>query len=354
MKEWMEKYDWGENPFNFKIYPGLLVGYKEEIRSLAEIIDAENKFSMVTGPTGAGKTNLLKWLASENGDGREIYYMPKPPTNEKDLLEYLKEEILEPGFLSRFFKSYSLYNIYGDLEESIDKPALLMVDEGHEASVEVWEWMRTALDHVDNLTILAAGLEEFEETLEDEVNTLYSRATKIVNLHNLGRDETIQLIRKRIEKAGGDSIEPFTQEALLEIYRQTEGFPREVLRACNDCVVRASREKMSVIDENDVKEIVGKNESQEDDEGDESRETVEDESDEADMNLTPKQKQVLEVLKEEGRCTSGDLVDIIGVEDYSSRSHAIRSFNNILSRLLENGVVDRERKGRSYVYYVKD
>lgn len=352
MREWLDRHGWEENPFNFKIYPDLLVGYEQEIGELEESIDADNKFSIVLGETGAGKTNLLRWLVSQYGDERDVYYMPKPPTNNEDLLEYLTDEILQPGLISRFFTSYSLYNIHDDLQDSLSGPTLLVIDEGHEASTDVLRWVRTAIDQVEDLSVIAAGLPEFEDTLEEDVHTLYNRATTVLRLRCLDRDETIELIKERITKVGGSSLEPFTQQAVVEIYDRTNGFPREVLRACNDCVVHASREGLSIIDEEDVKEAVDHIDERDSDTAEEDDEETGTPGE--DINLTPKQERVLSVLEEEGRCTSGDVVDVMGDEEYTSRSHAVRSVNNILKRLMENGVVEREKEGRSYTYFVAE
>ncbi|MDY6778610.1 MAG: AAA family ATPase [Candidatus Nanohaloarchaea archaeon] len=348
MKQWLRERGWNENPFNFKIYPDLMVGYEEEISRLDEAISAGNKFSVVVGRTGAGKTNLLKWLASHHEDEREVHYLPKPPTHEEDFLQYLRDEVLDPGFFARLLNDYSLYNIHNELHDALDDHVVMIIDEAHEASHDVLQWMRTVIDHVDSLTVVAAGLPEFESTLEEDINTLYSRATHITSLDSLDRDESVQLIRERIKKAGGTSIEPFTQDALLEIYDVTDGFPREVLRACNDCVVHAAREGKSIIDAQDVEEILDDREAapEEEDDGEESGEPL------PEVQLTEKQEEILDVLEEKGRCTSGDIVDSRGYEDYSSRSHAVRSVNNILNRLRENGLVAREREGRSYVYFL--
>lgn len=348
----MNKRDWEQNPFNFKIYPDLMVGYDDAIQQVSEAISADNKFSIVVGDTGAGKTNLLKWLVVSHEEDREIYYMPKPPINNEDLLAFLRDEILQPNWFERLRNSYTLYNIHESLQDELDEPTVLIIDEAHEASMDVMQWIRTALDHVDNLSIVAAGLPEFKETLEEDVNTLYSRATSIVELESLNRDESIELVRERITKAGGSGLEPFTQDALLEIYDRTEGFPREVLRACNDCVVHAAREGKSIIDASDVEELVDpvlEKDTEDEDEDAEERSIADS------LNLTDKQEDVAVALEEEGRMSSGDVVDHLGLkEEYSSRSHAVRSVNNILKRLMENNVVERERDGRSYVYYLED
>lgn len=382
MDEWLERLDWEENPFNFKIYPELMVGYADEISAISDAVEAGNKFSIILGETGAGKTNLLKWLVSRYDDEYDVYYMPKPPITNEDLLDFLEQEILQPGFVSRWFNNYTLYNIHEAIQEELDGQSLLVIDECHEASTDVLRWIRTAIDHVDDLTVVAAGLPSFEETLEDEIPTLHSRATAIVRLQSLDRDESLELIRQRIEKVGGRSLEPFTQDAVLRIYRQTGGFPREILRACNDCVVKGAREDVSLIDVNDVDRFVDvtrereEDEAVSDDEGgssagdgdgedaqsppetdtaaEESSEDTEDADEPAldwrDMNLTAKQERVMEILEEEGESTSGEVADVMGTDEYTSRNHAVRSINNILKRLMENDLVERERDGRSYAY----
>ncbi len=352
ISEWMEKYEWRRNPFNFKIYPELMTGYEDESKRLRDSIDSGSKFTLLLGETGAGKTNMLRNIQERYSSDYNVFYMSKPPVTEADLLEYMKEEVLDPGFFSRLFNSYSLYNIHEAVNKRFDDQFILLVDEGHEASIEVLEWLRTALDHIDSLTVVAAGLPSFEDKLKGEVNTLYSRATDIVSLESLNKDHSIDLVRKRIEESGGSSIEPFTQSALLRIYEETEGFPREILRLCNDCVVTAANEDKSIIDEDDVERVIDESSDETNNNGSSGDEDDEDESEgNAVEMLTPKQRRVYDAVEELEEATSGEIVDHMGLEDYKSRSHAIRSINNILRRLMEEGVVDRERKGRNYLYH---
>ncbi len=354
MKEWLQKVGWHENPFNFKIYPDLMVGYKDELTRLQNAIDAENKFSIILGDTGAGKTNLLKWLITHCDSYSNVKYMPKPPKTEDNFLIYLKDELLSPNFIQRLFNSYSLYNIHHELDKKLDEPSLLIIDEGHEASPQVLEWVRTIIDHVDNLSVISAGLPEFKETLSENVYTLYNRATDVIYLNSLDKDETIDLVRKRIEKAGGSSLEPFTQSAIMKIYEFADGFPREILRTCNRCVVHAAKNDFSFIEAKDVEDIMEDNEVQKSrsDQQDEDEEVSKEVKEDKMKELTEKQKKVVEVMKDQGKCSSGEIADTLDITSYSSRSHAVRSINNILKRLMENGIVDRERNGRSYNYYL--
>lgn len=343
VKERLEKFDWDSNPFTFRIYPDIMVGYEEESRSVLEAIDSNEKLSIVLGDTGAGKTNLLRWIHNKYSDKYEVHYLPKLPKNEEELLEYLENEILKPGFFSRMFKNYSLYNIYSDINRKINSKCVFLIDEGHEASLEVLRWLRTALDHIDNLIVVAAGLPVFVDTLKDDVNTLYSRATNILKLESLNKNESFNLIRERIEEVGGDGFSPFTQDAIMEIYELADGFPREILRYCDKMLTFAVRENRSIIDSEDVYEVI----DTEDDEHEEKN------SENESLNLTEKQNKIVEILSREGKASSSEVAEEIGTENYRSRSHAIRSVNNILKRLLDEDVVGRERKGRSYEYHVK-
>ncbi|MDY6761518.1 MAG: BlaI/MecI/CopY family transcriptional regulator [Candidatus Nanohaloarchaea archaeon] len=353
IEEWMQRFDWKRNPFNFRIYPELMIGYEEEAERVRSSLESDSKFTLLLGETGAGKTNMLRSIEEEYGSGNSLFYMAKPPVTEESLLAYMRDEILEPGVIKRLLNSYSLYNIDESLNQQFSDDLILLVDEGHEASTEVLEWLRTAIDHIDSLSVVAAGLPAFEEKLQEEVDTLYNRATEVVRLKSLDKDHSIELVRKRIEQVGGSSIEPFTQAALLKIYEETEGFPREVLRVCNDCVVTAAEEDKSIIDEDDVKAVLDESSAEmnsNDGAADEDEEADESHEEQDNTPLTPKQKSVYEAVQAVGEATSGEVVDELGSEDYKSRSHAIRSINNILRRLVEQGVVERERRGRNYLY----
>jgi len=361
ISDWMEKYGWDQNPFTFRIYPDLMIGYEEEHQRIKDAIDSNSKLTLLLGETGAGKTNMLRRIESEYATSRHLFYMSKPPVTEPDLLQYLENEVLDQGIIDRFLNSYSLYNIHDALNNKYGRQMVLLVDEGHEASIEVLEWLRTAMDHIDRLTVVAAGLPEFEGKLKDEVNTLYSRATDVVRLDSLDRDDTLELIRKRVEHVGGRSTEPFTQDAIIKVYEETGGFPREVLRVCNDAVVRAANNDGSIIDTEDIEAVIddendgeGEPPAQQHESSDEANNPGDEERDADDAvdleALTDKQLKTFEAIQDLEQATSGEIVEHMGMENYQSRSHAIRSINNILRRLMEQGLVTRKRKGRNYLY----
>ena len=347
VKERLQEYGWESNPFTFRIYPNIMVGYREEAKAVIESIDSNEKLSVVVGQTGAGKTNLLRWIHRKYASDYEVHYLPKLPKSEEELLQYLKDEVLKPNFISRWFNNYSLYNIYDDINNKINSKCVFFIDEGHEASLDVLRWLRTALDHIDNLIVVAAGLPVFVDTLKEDVNTLYNRATNILELNSLNKSETFRLIEGRIENVCGEGIKPFTQDAIVNIYESTEGFPREVLRVCDRALSFAVRENLSMIDGSDVNEVIDSDEEVNKDEEDER-------DDSPPLNLTDKQKRIVEILNQEDRASSSSIAEEIGLDKYSSKSHAVRSVNNILKRLMDSDLIDRERRGRSYEYFLKE
>jgi type II secretory pathway predicted ATPase ExeA len=67
-------------------------------------------------------------------------------------------------------------------------------------------------------------------------------------------DDTFQYIRHRLHKAGlADLI--FTNKALLEIYKRTNGIPREINRACKIALDYGFSEGVDVIDTSIMKYV---------------------------------------------------------------------------------------------------
>jgi len=360
VKSWMKELDWQANPFSFKVYSDIHIGYEEQLNSVIEALESNDKFTVVLGPTGSGKTNMLRYLHYNFEGDYEVHYLPKPPVSEQELFHYLKDELLTPSFISRFLNSYSIYNIHRYLQKKLDQPTVLLIDEGHEAPVSILEWIRSALDLIDNLMVVTAGLPKFEDVLRNDVNTLYSRATDILHLNSLDKSETVDLVRKRIEYVGGRDVEPFTREALIKVYELTEGFPREVLRACNVLIKRAAADSCSLIDPEFVDRVEisqensyrPKNNKRKSTSTDRSSSEDDDRSFIEDLNFSDKQSKVIHAILDRDKASARDIASDLGFSDYNNELTAIRSVNNMLKRLMKDNIVQREKKGRSYYYYL--
>lgn len=341
---YMKKFNWKQNPFNFKILPDLFVGYMKEVEMISNSINDNDKLSLLIGPTGSGKTTLMKFLNKKFGKDKKIFYLAKPPDNPEDWVKIFTN-FIGFGILERLFSrrrmNLNLYNLNEWVNKKMkDMNMVLLVDESHEASVETLEWLRTLTDQIDNLSVVIAGLPVLESILMDNLETFTRRVNTRVELTNLTKSETRELIKMRIEWSGGDDIKPFTSETIEYLYEKTGGFPREVIRMCNDLVKKAIESNISTVDMNFLK----------DSEFDLPRRV----SLESVSSLPSKQQKIIEIIGKYGEITPSEIVEKMDPENYKSKDNAIRSINNILKRLVKEGMLMRKRRGKSYQYVLSD
>lgn len=95
IEDCFKKISWSEDPFTLKIYPNLFIGYDEQINAINTHIKEHHKIALVLGPTGAGKTSLLKWLELNKHNGNKIFYLSKRQTSQKNLLTFSQKYFLQ-------------------------------------------------------------------------------------------------------------------------------------------------------------------------------------------------------------------------------------------------------------------
>jgi predicted ATPase len=251
------------------------------------------------------------------------------------------DRLVRPGLLKSLLSRRDETNIY-NLSEKVNRKLgsdrfLLFVDECHEASIDSLEWLRTLVDQIDNLSVLLAGLPVFDNTLKGSLETFSRRINTRTELGNLTKAETRELVKKRVESVGGDDIRPFTSRTIEHIYERTGGFPREVIRLCNELANNALKSNISTIDADFLKDVEAPVARV-------SMETVE--------SLPERQKLIIDVMAGGGEFTPSDIVSSMGGEVYKNRDNAIRSVNNLLRRLMKDGFVERKRVGKTYKYVI--
>jgi type II secretory pathway predicted ATPase ExeA len=344
------KYGWKEDPFTLKIDPKLFTGYEEQVKAALTHVENRHKIALVTGSTGAGKTHMLKWL--ENSlDKCAVLYVSKPPATPEGFIDIFTE-LFGLGFMDRIFnRRPTLYGLPKYINAHLRGAHLVfLLDEAHETNRDVLEWLRVLLDQIDSVSLIMAGLPNLEPKVRDELQTLDQRITTRITLTALDRQNTRMLIKKRIESAGGMDIKPFTDSAVDVIYNRTGGFPREVLKMCDRLVHDAVEKNLETIEAANIEEYR---------EVPQSKVRVEEPtvtfspkppSEEKIANLPFKQRQILESLEKADWLTPTAIVDKVGIEGYATRQHAVRSINNILHRLMLDGFVQRESRGKAFMY----
>ncbi len=334
----MTLFNWKANPFSFKIIPDIFTGYVDEVNKMFGGIQDGVRFSLLVGPTGSGKTTLLKNIEKKLGEKVKLIYLPKPPTDPKDLIDIFATN-LRGGFLEKLStRELNLYNLGEFINKKLDgEKIIFLIDEAHEASQQTLEWLRALSDQIENISIVLAGLPQFEKNLKDNLETLLRRVTLKVELGNLNKSEVKELIKRRVEYCGGSDTRPFTEDCINFIYEKTAGFPREVLRVCDQLVQKATDKNLTIIDKDflDVEEN-----------------TLQRTSTQVLEDLPERQKQVLDLLSKNNKLTPTELASKIEMSEYKSKDNAIRAINNILIRLMKDNLIIRKRIGKAYKYEV--
>lgn len=325
--EWFKVMKWSKNPFILNILPELFVGYKYQSADLIRLIQERHKVVLLVGPTGSGKTTLLEWLSENVDHGYDFLFIGKPPKKPEEFVDIFNEKY--PRFLGRRLKN--IYQIPNFLNKKLrSKHLVVLYDEAHESNIDVLEWLRVLSDQVENMSIVIAGLPVFEDHLS-KLETLRKRIMAKIELVSLTKEETGQMIRKRIRNAGGSGDE--FNNLIDVIYDRSGGFPREIIKFCNDAINESMKTGRPLTKELLVQEIPRE-------ELKVSLRFLEE--------LSPTQREIVEMLVKP--MTPGQVANNLNLEKYKSRQHAVRSMNNILKRLMEEGLVERVREERAFVY----
>lgn len=344
--EYYTKFGWSQNPFTLTISPNLMVGYSSQTKKLLSHVFNSHKMAMVVGHTGSGKTTLMNWLSgyiNNNKNSFESYYIPKCPRTKQDLVDIFKF-LFGYNIIDNFrFKDLNTQNLPKFLVKKTRKnKAVVLVDEAHETSLEVLEWLRTLNDMVPNLLIIFAGLPIFEKKIETKLPTLYMRITTKTYLESLNYVETESLIRKRIENSGGEGLKPFTSNSVKRIFEISGGFPREVIKICDRLVEAAAEKNIPTINETFVNESYTTKKTKKKISVPKHKKTK--------ISLSDKQRRILEIINGKPELTPVDIADEMDTGNYKSKNNAVRSINNILRRMMEDDLVKREKSGNTYTY----
>jgi type II secretory pathway predicted ATPase ExeA len=330
--EWLNAMNWRSNPFIFNIVPSLFVGYKSQTERISMALEEKHKFMLILGPTGSGKTTLLKWLSFKLKK-YDVLYIGKPPQKPEEFVEIISSKYRAPWYAFWSKKIRSIYEIPDFLNKKLGRKTLvILLDEAHEANTDILEWLRVLNDQVENMSIVMSGLPVFEESLKNSLETFVKRVTAKIELLSLTKEETKELISKRIIHAGGRGDE-FSDAVVSSIYEYTGGFPREIIRVCDEIVNNAIMSGST-----EIEFTAGTAAHRE-----EPVHTAPAEK------MTAMQKEILEMLSKRPM-TPGQIADALDLEKYKSRQHAVRSVNNVVKALYETNYLERRKEEKAFVY----
>ncbi|MGH7730723.1 MAG: AAA family ATPase [Candidatus Eiseniibacteriota bacterium] len=226
-----------ENPFLAGHHPKYLFPSREHQEALAHLrygIQNREPFVLITGEVGTGKTTAVYDALAEWGSRAQVALITNSALTRGELLEEicLRFGVTVPSPLSKPLALVGLQKQLSAVRER-GELAILLVDEAQNLDRELLEEIRL-LSNLELggeylLQIFLVGQTELESKLaQKELRQLRQRIGIHYRILPLSGSETARYIHHRVAVAGGNAEELFPADTCLEIFRITNGIPREI------------------------------------------------------------------------------------------------------------------------------
>lgn len=192
--------------------------FKDDARKIIlKTLGGKSNCFWIAGPTGIGKTTFMLWLTeyAHYYKVHSLYFHGGADLKFEEFKEILEEQI-RASFFSRIFLR----------KDYVEKPVLLMIDDiDFINDPAIIKYVISKLDNEAlHLSLLFASVESMENFSE----YLRGRNVEKLQLEMPSVDIVLEMIRKRIEAAGGENFQPFGKQLVKDII-ETSSTMREVL-----------------------------------------------------------------------------------------------------------------------------
>jgi general secretion pathway protein A len=239
----------------------LTAAHREALAGLSYAVLGGKGFVVLTGEAGTGKTTLLTKMVRSIPASRATFSVILNPTLSPD--EFLELALLDFGMAevpaSKAQRLLLLREFLAQTRRD-GKSAVLVVDEAHKLAPEVLEEIRLLsnfeLADAKLLQIVMAGQSELANVLNrDDLRQLKQRVAVRLNLQTLSIGDVEQYIHFRWTKAGGAAPHPFNAQAVSQIAEWSTGIPRLVNVICDNALMIAFGEGVSIVTPSQVAEV---------------------------------------------------------------------------------------------------
>ena len=258
-----EFYEFINTPFSRTIPSASL--YKgtdsNELIGRLKYVTLQQQFAVVIGESGTGKTTTLRRLCDETKDKNfyPLYISDSkltPRTFYKSLLEQL-------GFEARYHTSEAKRQLHKEIEIMKGMNGVLpvaIVDEAHLLGKEMLEEIRFLLnikmDSASPMALILCGQVELWDKLRlQSYAAIRQRIDVKCAVCHLDRAKTSEYISSQLAYAGANK-ELFTDAAIDEIFKFSDGIPRLINRVCTESLLYGSQNRKNIIDDHMVKLVI--------------------------------------------------------------------------------------------------
>lgn len=258
-----------KEPFSTSPDPDFFYQSQEHQAALTRLmieIRLRRGLSVILGDVGTGKTTLSRKLFQMLRAREDmLFFMILDPTydSEEVFLEslvrtfHIQMEKPHPSLLD-YKEALKTYLFQKGIQEN--KTVILLVDEAQKLNQASLEVLRVLLNYETNefkllQLVLLAQLELLPKIRE--MKNLMDRISMKYIINPLDDAETKEMIGFRIRQAGYQSPSPlFKDEAIVEIYQQTQGYPRRIAMVCHNALKHLVMESKPIVDKDLVRRVV--------------------------------------------------------------------------------------------------
>lgn len=240
----------GKNIDGEKIFPT-----KELTRSIGMFqlgIESEDVM-LVSGPIGCGKSLIIRHgLAGLDTNRYLPIYLRGNISGEGELVKALLRgmKIEPPHSLGKAKPAF-----FQAVEESSRKPVVVLDDAqdmAEEALLSIKALTNFDSDSKNRITFTITGQPELRALLGySHFDSLRARIRLSYHISPMGLEETLSYIDHGLEVVHRNE-KLFSDAAKMEIFKRTNGIPRQINRICYNAIVNGAIEKKNLIDSTDL------------------------------------------------------------------------------------------------------
>ena len=241
--------------------------HEECLQRLEISIRLRRGLNVVLGDVGTGKTTLSRTLLQILGTDDDFLFQiildPSFKSEFQMLAALLAMYEIEPDSRSTLAYKEALRDFLFEKGVNENKIVVLIIDEGQKLTPTYIELLRNFLNFETNefklLQLVIMGQMELLPRIR-RIRNFRDRIAMSYVLNPLNRADTKNMIIYRLQVAGYPQAEDvFTEGAYEEIYKWTQGSPRQITNLCHNALVMMFTMEASYIDANIIKLTVDRN-----------------------------------------------------------------------------------------------
>jgi len=231
---WYLDYGFQENPFSIKSNSNL-VGVEQQRKKILDYIKSGD-ICFLNGPTGTGKSSLLKWLHENLKDYKTIYIDAAEIDDKFTVTKVLK-------------KNLSIWERLAN--KKFPENVVILLDESQDASNELVKALKLHWDHnhIKSIIItqISPDLGNYSISFRDRIGN------RVIKLGQITKPEAFELIKLRIKNK-----KIFDEDSLEKIFNYSNFIPRKILETCEIICIEKKDFHKKQFTSKDIDEILSK------------------------------------------------------------------------------------------------